>query len=528
MVTLQHVSYLLPNREHLFSGINLSVQPHEKIALIGNNGTGKSTLLSLITGTRHASEGQVIVHSTPYLVPQVFGQYNQLTVAQALNIDEKLSALNDILNGKATETNLEQLADDWTIDERCREAFTHWRLPNLDLNSAMEQLSGGQKNLVFLAGLQIHQPDLVLMDEPTNHLDAKSRDRLYQYIESTRSTLLIVSHDRKLLSMVDTTCELTPTGINVYGGNYAFYREQKKLEENALNLDIQAKEKALRKAKEKERDMKERQQRLEARGKEKQVKARVARILINTIRNKAENSTSKLKDVHAEKISNIFDELQNLRQSVPDAVNMKFRFDPSSLHTGKVLLTAHEVNFSYAGCSLWATPLSFQIKSGERLSIKGDNGSGKTTLIKLMLGTLQPQTGSISTTAVEAIYIDQDYSLINNQRSVYEQAAHYDTSGLEEHEIKIRLHRFLFTKEAWDKPCSVLSGGERMRLMLCCLNIKEKAPDMIVLDEPTNNLDIQNIDILTAAINDYQGTLIVVSHDESFLEHINIEREIGL
>ena len=254
----------------------------------------------------------------------------------------------------------------------------------------------------------------------------------------------------------------------------------------------------------------------------------MARILINTIRNKAENSTSKLKDVHAEKISNIFDELQNLRQSVPDAVNMKFRFDPSSLHTGKVLLTAHEVNFSYAGCSLWATPLSFQIKSGERLSIKGDNGSGKTTLIKLMLGTLQPQTGSISTTAVEAIYIDQDYSLINNQRSVYEQAAHYDTSGLEEHEIKIRLHRFLFTKEAWDKPCSVLSGGERMRLMLCCLNIKEKAPDMIVLDEPTNNLDIQNIDILTAAINDYQGTLIVVSHDESFLEHINIEREIGL
>ncbi len=528
MVTLQHVSYMLPNREHLFSGINLSVHPHEKIALIGNNGTGKSTLLNLITGTLHASEGQVIVHSAPYLVPQVFGQYNQLTVAQALNIDEKLSALINILNGKATEKNLEQLADDWTIDERCREAFAHWSLPDLDLNSTMELLSGGQKTLVYLAGIQIHQPDLVLLDEPTNHLDAQGRNKLYEYIESTRSTLLIVSHDRKLLSMVDKTCELTPTDINVYGGNYAFYREQKKLEENALNLDIQAKEKALRKAKEKEREMKERQQRLEARGKEKQVKARVARILINTIRNKAENSTSKLRDVHAGKISNILDELQDLRQSVPDAANMKFRFDPSSVYTGKVLLTASELNFGYTGRFLWATPLSFQIRSGERLSIKGDNGSGKTTLIKLMLGTLQPQTGSITTTAVESIYIDQDYSLINNQLSVYEQSARYNTSGLEDHGIKIRLHRFLFSKETWDKPCSALSGGERMRLMLCCLNLKENAPDMIVLDEPTNNLDIQNIEILTAAINYYQGTLIVVSHDESFLEHINIEREISL
>jgi len=144
----------------------------------------------------------------------------------------------------------------------------------------------------------------------------------------------------------------------------------------------------------------------------------------------------------------------------------------------------------------------------------------------MLLGSLKPQSGTIERAAVKAIYIDQDYSLINNKLSVYEQAEEYNSGVLQEHDIKIRLNRFLFTKEYWDKPCSALSGGEKMRLMLCSLTISNQAPDMIILDEPTNNLDIQNIEILTAAINDYQGTLIVVSHDEYFLKEINVEQEI--
>jgi ATPase subunit of ABC transporter with duplicated ATPase domains len=117
---------------------------------------------------------------------------------------------------------------------------------------------------------------------------------------------------------------------------------------------------------------------------------------------------------------------------------------------------------------------------------------------------------------------------VDNQRKVYEQAQEFNTSALQEHDIKIRLNRFLFTKEDWDKPCGALSGGEKMRLMLCCLTIGNQSPELIILDEPTNNLDIQNIEILTAAINDYQGTLIVVSHDDYFLKQINIERTINL
>jgi ATPase subunit of ABC transporter with duplicated ATPase domains len=191
-------------------------------------------------------------------------------------------------------------------------------------------------------------------------------------------------------------------------------------------------------------------------------------------------------------------------------------------------VTARDVNFSYGDRVLWSAPLSFQITSGERIVIRGHNGSGKTTLIRMLLGELAPQTGTIDRAAVKTIYIDQDYSLIDNSLSVYEQAAQYNKTGLQEHEIKTRLNRFLFTREYWDKPCQALSGGEKMRLMLCSLTIGNQAPDIIVLDEPTNNLDIQNIEILTAAVNEYQGTLIVISHDEYFLGEINMGREILL
>ncbi len=172
--------------------------------------------------------------------------------------------------------------------------------------------------------------------------------------------------------------------------------------------------------------------------------------------------------------------------------------------------------------------MSFQITSGERIALKGMNGSGKTTLIKLILGSIEPQTGNVYRADNRSVYIDQDYSLIENELSIYAQAQKFNTFALQEHEVKTRLNRFLFTKDVWEKPCIALSGGERMRLALCCLTIGNQAPDLIVLDEPTNNLDIQNIKILTNAVNDYQGTLIVVSHDETFLEQINIKRMIQL
>lgn len=528
MLSLQQITYQHPNKELLFSHLNLTVNSYEKIALIGNNGVGKSTLLQLITGQIMPNAGQVQLETVPYYVPQIFGQYNHFTVAEALGINDKLTALLAILNGNANDEYFEKLDNDWTIEQRCLEALDHWQLHGIHLQQPMSSLSGGQKTKVFLAGINIHDPQLILLDEPSNHLDLSSRQLLYQFIRRTKSTLVVISHDRQLLNLLDSICELSPQGISIYGGNYDFYAEQKQLAKNALEQDINSKEKALRKAKEKEREALERQHKQDAKGKKKQGKAGVARIMMNTLRNNAEKSTSKTKEVHAERVGGVAQELSILRNQLPDTDKMKFGFSHSSLHQGKVLIKATELNHRYAQQALWAQNLDFQMTSGERIAIKGSNGSGKTTLIHLLLGNLTVNVGQLDITEVKSAYIDQDYSLINPLLNVYEQAQQFNTGALHEHEVKTRLNRFLFGKEDWDKACSSLSGGERMRLMLCCLTLGNQAPDLVVLDEPTNNLDVQNVEILTAAINEYEGTLLVISHDKYFLEQINIQREINL
>ena len=446
MLTLQNISYTHPNKDLLFSDINLAVNNHEKTTLIGNNGVGKSTLLKIIAGELQPTNGQICVEIEPYYVPQIFGQFNHLTIAQALRIEDKLNALKEILKGNTSEENFNLLNDDWTIEDRCTEALSYWQLNDLDLSQKMEALSGGQKTKVFLAGISIHQPELILLDEPSNHLDIASRQLLYDFVQNTKSTLIIVSHDRKLLNLLTSVCELNKNGIKAYGGNYDFYKEQKQIENNALSQDIQSKEKALRKAKEKERETMERQQKLDSRGKGKQEKSGVARIMMNTLRNNAENSTSKLKSVHAEKIGGLSQDLQELRSSLPDIDKMKFGFDNSALHKGKVLFTATDINFGYDNKPLWKNNLAFQMTSGERIALKGKNGSGKTTLINLILGNLEPQTGTIYRADNKSVYIDQDYSLLDNTLKVYEQAQQFNSSALQEHEIKIRLTRFCLPK----------------------------------------------------------------------------------
>ena len=528
MLTLQHIAYTHPSRDLLFDDINLTVNNYQKVALVGNNGSGKSTLLRIIAGELKPSAGSIQTDTQPYYVPQHFGQFNELTIAGALRIRDKLRALHEILNGALNEANLNHLDDDWGIEERCSEALSHWGLAGLDLDSRMDSLSGGEKTKVFLAGIAIHRPGIVLLDEPSNHLDAEGRSLLYDYILSAREALIVVSHDRTLLNLLNEVCELSKGGIAVYGGNYDFYAAQKALEAAAFQQDLKSREKELRKAKEIEREAMERKQKLDARGKKKQEKSGLPTISMNTLRNNAEKSTSRMKDVHAEKIGSISDDVARLRKELPDADKMKIGFDDSVLHRGKILVTAKEIMFGYGDIPMWKEPLSFEIRSGQRIAIKGPNGSGKTTLLRIILGNTTPLSGKIERAELRSIYIDQDYSLIDGRLTVYEQAQAFNTGGLQEHEVKSRLTHFLFTKANWNKPCSTLSGGEKMRLALCCLTISKEAPDMIILDEPTNNLDIQNTEILTAATNEYRGTLLVVSHDAVFLKEVGVLEDIRL
>lgn len=525
---VQDLSYRHPDREQLFGPLSFSVQDGEKIALIGTNGSGKSTLLQILCGWMKASSGLITASETPYYIPQHFGQYDRLTVAGALGIRRKLEALEAILRGDLSEIHYTELNEDWTLETRSREALAYWGLADLPLTAPMERLSGGEKTRVFLAGLRIHRPGLVLADEPSNHLDRKAREQLYHWIDSFGGSLLTVSHDRTLLNRLNVLYELGPDGITAYGGNYEFYKQQKENMLHALQQSVDEKERRLRQARTLAREAAERQQRRNARGPKQAREAGIPRIMMNTLRNRAEKSTSKLSDVHDTKIGSIRDELQALKQKMPSLEGIKPYLGASDMPKEKIIFEARSLNHTYGTTPLWPSPLNFRIRSGERIVIRGDNGSGKSTLVKLLLGEMEPTEGSVERKIGHTLYLDQEYSLVDNNLSLYEQMERFNRNHLPEHFLKTVLHRFLFPADSWAKPCGQLSGGEKMRFTFCCLQISDQAPDLFVLDEPTNNLDIPSLEIITATVSAYRGTLLVISHDDYFLQEAGIEREIVL
>ena len=563
-ISIQQISYIHPDKDVLFSELNFAISKGQKLGLVGNNGCGKSTLLQIIAGQLSPSSGVIVRPDDLYYIPQHFGQYDSLTIAQALQIERKQQALHAILAGDVSNENFTILNDDWNIEERSIAALDLWGLGQFTLSYPMNLLSGGEKTRVFLAGMDIHHPSVILMDEPTNHLDSSGRQHLYDWVEKCRSTLLVVSHDRTLLNLLPEICELEKHQINYYGGNYEFYKEQKTLMQEALQQRIEEKEKALRIAHKVARETAERRDKQNVRGEKNHIKKGVPRIVLNALQGKSEKSTSKLNSTHQEKAEKLRDERNQLRSSLSPTATLKTDFNSSSLHTGKILVTAKEVNFGYHPNSinshiqmnneanladtgnhpspdsndiqdnsdfkqqLWQTPISFQLKSGDRLRIEGANGSGKTTLLKLITGQFQPQEGNLTRMEFTYVYLNQEYSIIDNRNSILEQAYAFNNRNLPEHEIKTILNRYLFPASEWDKSCRKLSGGEKMRLAFCCLMISNNTPDMFILDEPTNNLDIQSIEIITATIKNYTGTVIVISHDDYFIQEIGIEQRILL
>jgi ATPase subunit of ABC transporter with duplicated ATPase domains len=455
---IKDLSYIHADKEILFSHLHLSINSGDKIALTGNNGCGKSTLMRILAGDLSPSSGTVLRPEHLYYVPQHFGQYDRQTIAQALGISHKLSALHAILSGDATEKHFNTLNDDWNVEERAQASLDSWGLDGIPLSRPMEGLSGGEKTRIFLAGMELHNPTAILLDEPTNYLDADGRERLYNLIQNS-------------------------------------------------------------------------------------IKKGIPRIMMGALKNNAENSSSRLSSIHAEKAEKLQTEMAGIKSLLSQTDKLKTDFNTSHLHTGKILITARNVNFHYpdhtaspvetphtetAAKSLWASPLTFQLRSGDRLSLKGKNGSGKTTLLKLIMGELHPTDGVMERAGFTSVYLDQEYSLVRNERSVLQQAEAFNHRHLPEHEVKTILNRYLFPRDVWNKPCGKLSGGEKMRLSFCCLMIADNTPDMFILDEPTNNLDIESIEIITATIRDYAGTVIAISHDREFLKDTGIEREILL
>lgn len=525
---IRSLTYIHPDKETLFEQLNLIVAKGDKAALVGNNGAGKSTLLQIIGGQLKASSGEVIRPERLWYVPQHLGQYNELSVAAVWGIDKKLKAIEAITNGDGAQQYFTDLEDDWEIEEKLARALAKWDIAYLSANQKMEALSGGEKTKVFLAGIDIHDPEVILLDEPSNHLDTSAREKLYDFITMSKTTILVVSHDRTLLNLLNKTFELSSNGIEVYGGNFDFYREQKDGKVNALQAQLDEQSKTLKQSQQKAREMAEQRQKQEVRGRANGLTQSLPRIVAGGLKSKAEQSTAKMMDAHQEKTAGIAENIRNIRSQIQQYQVLSIDIGSSGLHRGKMLIDAEKINFSYDGQPLWHQPLSFQIHSGDRVRISGDNGSGKTTLVKIITGALAVTGVTIARADFAYLYLDQDYTLIDRSLSVYEQVQRYNSRNLQEHELKSLLIYSHFQRDMWDRKCAALSGGEKMKLSLCCLAVSNHTPDMLILDEPTNNLDVQSLEVLTATVKEFNGTLLIISHDQYFIDDVGIDHTISI
>lgn len=524
-VNVSALFYYHPNKVALFNQLGFTISKGDKAALVGNNGTGKSTLLQLIAGVLQPSAGKVVASSLPWYVPQHLGQYDGMTIAEALGLNKKLTAIQAITNGNTDQRYFNDLNDDWEIEDKVHAALAQWQLAHLLSTQSMSSLSGGEKTKVFLAGITIHAPEIILLDEPSNHLDVAGRQQLYELITHSRATILAVSHDRTLLNLLPQTFELSPAGIEVYGGNFDFYRQQKEGKINALQNELHEQSKTLKQTQQKARDIAEKRQKTESRGKAKGQSGSLPRIIAGGLKSKAEGSTAKALDVQDEKLAGLSENIKQIRGQIQQYQVLKIDIGSSTLHHGKILIDAVGITYSFDDKFLWE-PLTFQIRSGSRVHIKGSNGAGKTTLLKLVTGGLDTTAGHLNRAGFTYLYLDQDYTIINPSLSVFEQIQHYNSRNLQEHELKSLLIYSQFARSTWDKKCSVLSGGEKMKLSLCCLAVSNHTPDMLILDEPTNNLDVKSLDVLTVAVKEFNGTMLIISHDEYFTREIGINQII--
>lgn len=529
-IQVHNMSYVHPNGDVVFKDISFSIPQGAKCAIIGNNGCGKTTLLKLLAGNIQQTDGDIINSPNTYLIPQHFGQYDNLTVGEAIGVSKKIVALHNILNGDVSKENFDTLNDDWDIENRVSSALSQWLSSEVSVDTPMSTLSGGEKTKVFLAASSIHDPSVILMDEPTNHLDTLGRKSLYDFILKSSATIVIVSHDRTALNILRSIYELTINGIRHFPMTYDEYCEVVKSEQQSLINKLGNRQKELSKAKLQALKQIEHQNKQNARGEKLSAKKGLARISMGNLKDRAECTTSRIIDNQHSKLQNMEDEVKAIQASIKEHASMKVDLNPSSIHSGKVLIKVSDLNHSFkkAGTLLWHNNLNFTIHSGNRIRISGKNGSGKSTLLNMINRILHPGHGNIEfADNLNTIHIDQEYSAINNNLTVYQQLSLF-SKDLHEHELKTRLNRFLFAPDSWSKPCACLSGGERMKLLLCCLMISNSTPDIIIADEPTNNIDIENLNILARTLREYKGTLIVVSHDETFINDIDITDVINL
>ncbi|MFB7468761.1 ABC-F family ATP-binding cassette domain-containing protein [Streptomyces sp. NPDC056224] len=516
-LTCSDLSFDWPDGTPVFDGFQLAVGPG-RTGLIGLNGCGKSTLLKLIAGELTPSEGQLSVAGSVGYLPQNITLDTALRVDETLGIRTVRTALHAIEAGEATEANFDAVGDDWDVEERALATLDQLGLTRIGLDRTVGELSGGECVLLRLAALLLARPDVLLLDEPTNNLDLRARGRLYAAVESWTGVMVLVSHDRELLERVDQIADLRDGEVRWYGGNFTDYEQMLAAEQDAAERMVRVAEADVQRQKRELADAQVKLARRKRYGQKMYDTKREPKIVMGARKRAAQESAGKHRIMHTEKLTQAKERLDQAVEAVRDDDAIRIKLPATQVPPGRSVLTLSDLRLAHGA----AVPGEWELRGPERIALVGRNGSGKTTLLRTVAGLLAPESGT-AVTHVTTRFLPQRLDVLDDSRSVVENVARFApqaTNNL----IRARLAHFLFRGARADRPAGTLSGGERFRATLAALLLAEPAPQLLMLDEPTNNLDLASVRQLTDALESYEGALVVASHDVPFLESIGITR----
>ncbi|MGA5314453.1 ABC-F family ATP-binding cassette domain-containing protein [Streptomyces pseudogriseolus] len=515
-LTCHSLSFTWPDGTAVFEDLDAAFGPG-RTGLVGVNGSGKSTLLKLIAGELTPTEGSVKVSGEVGRLPQTVTLDTALRVDEALGIAAKRAALHAIEAGDVAEEHFETVGDDWDVEERALATLGELGLGHIGLDRTVGEVSGGESVMLRLAALLLSRPDVLLLDEPTNNLDLFARRRLYAAVESWQGVLVVVSHDRELLDLVDQIADLRPGGITWYGGNFTAYEEALAVEQEAAERMVRVAEADLRKQKRELADAQVKLARRKRYGQKMWDQKREPKIVMGARKRAAQESAGKHRIMHEEKLAEAKERLDDAVEAVRDDDEIRVDLPFTAVPPGRQVLTLMDLEPAYG-----ARVKSLDLRGPERVALIGRNGAGKTTLLRTVAGELPPVSGE-ATAHVPLRFLPQRLDVLDPELTVAENVARF-APGATNNRIRARLARFLFRGARADQQAATLSGGERFRATLAALMLAEPAPQLLMLDEPTNNLDMASVRQLTSALESFEGALVVASHDLPFLESIGITR----
>jgi len=521
-ITLSHLGWSTPDGRNLFSDLDLSFGP-ERVGLVGRNGVGKSTLLRIIAGELPPQAGTVTVDGRVAILRQIVQVDPEETLADLFGVRDGLALLRRAERGEANANDIARA--DWLLEARIEAALARVGLV-VPAAVRLASLSGGQRTRASLAALVFADPDFLLLDEPTNDLDREGRDAVAALLADWSGGAIVVSHDRELLERMDAIVELTSLGASRYGGGWSAYRARKDLELAAAERDLADAEKQIEATARTSQLAVERKARKDGAGKRQAAKGGAPRIVLGMRKNRSESTGGEQARLAERQAAEARANAAAARERIESLRQLKLSLAPTGLAPGRRVLTLDRVTAGYAPAAPVIRDLSFEIVGPERVAITGPNGSGKSRLLWLITDTLAPWSGEARVHVPFAL-LDQRVSLLDPAASILDNFRRLNP-GSDENGCRAALARFLFRADAALQRVGDLSGGQMLRAGLACVLGSREPPPLLILDEPTNHLDIDSLAAIEAGLQAYDGALLVVSHDETFLSAIGVTRRVSL